>query len=124
MSSYAASPRMPRRQNPQKPVIGMPSMESRKLARRHLMALGIAIRKHPLAVLLGLMAASLAILPLLPPIPQDPNYHQFADQRSLLGIPNFWNVVSNLPFVLVGAIGLWQFGRDRASFVLFLGVFL
>jgi hypothetical protein len=58
------------------------------------------------AALLGLMAASLAILPLLPPIPQDPSYHQFADQRTLLGIPNFWNVVSNLPFVLVGAIGL------------------
>jgi hypothetical protein len=70
------------------------------------------------------MAASLAILPLLPPIPQDPSYHQFADQRTLLGIPNFWNVVSNPPFVLVGAMGLWQFGRDRASFVLFLGVFL
>src|SRR5262245_63120081 len=84
----------------------------------------IAKGKHPLVALLGLMAASLAILPLLPPIPQDPSYHQFADQRTLLGIPHFWNVVSNLPFVLVGAIGLWQFGRDRASFVLFLGVFL
>ena len=70
------------------------------------------------------MVASLAILPLLPPIAQDPSYHQFADQRTLLGIPNFWNVISNLPFVLVGAIGLWQFGRDRASFVLFLGIFL
>src|SRR5262249_16634532 len=46
--SYAALPRMPRRQNPQKPVIGRPSMGSRKLARRHLMALGIAKRKHPL----------------------------------------------------------------------------
>jgi Ceramidase len=84
----------------------------------------IAKGKHPLLALLGLMAASLAILPLLPPIPQDPSYHQFADQRTLLGIPHFWNVVSNLPFVLVGAIGLWQFGRDRANFVLFLGVFL
>ena len=84
----------------------------------------IAKGKHPLVALLGLMAASLAILPLLPPIPQDPSYHQFADQRTLLGIPNFWNVVSNLPFALVGAMGLWQFGRDRASFVLFLGIFL
>ena len=88
------------------------------------MTLSIAKGKHPLVALLGLMAASLAILPLLPPIPQDPSYHQFADQRTLLGIPNFWNVVSNLPFVLVGAMRLWQFGRDRASFVLFLGVFL
>src|SRR5262245_25896996 len=89
-----------------------------------LMTLIIAKGKHPLIALLGLMVASLAILPLLPPIAQDPSYHQFADQRTLLGIPNFWNVISNLPFVLVGAVGLWQFGRDRASFVLFLGIFL
>jgi Ceramidase len=91
---------------------------------RHFMTLGIAKGKRPLPTFLGLMVASLAILPLLPPIAQDPSYHQFADQRTLLGIPNFWNVISNLPFVVVGAIGLWQFGRDRASFVLFLGIFL
>ena len=88
------------------------------------MTLSIAKEKRPLVALLGLMAASLAILPLLPPIPQDPSYHQFADQRTLLGIHHFWNVISNLPFVVVGAIGLWQFGRDRATFVLFLGIFL
>jgi len=40
------------------------------------------------------------------PIAQDPAYHAFADQRTLLGIPNFWNVVSNLPFLIVGAYGL------------------
>jgi len=84
----------------------------------------IAKEKRPLFALLGLMVASLAILPLLPRIAQDPSYHQFADQRTLLGIPNFWNVISNLPFVVVGAIGLRQFGRERASFVLFLGIFL
>ena len=88
------------------------------------MTLSSAKGKQPLIMLLGLMVASLAILLLLPPIPQDPSYHQFADQRTLLGIPNFWNVVSNLPFVVVGAMGLWQFGRDRARFVLFLGIFL
>src|SRR5215470_18241544 len=88
------------------------------------MTLSIAKEKRPLVALLGLMAASLAILPLLPPIPQDPSYHQFADQRTLLGIHHFWNVISNLPFVVAGAIGLWQFGRDRATFVLFLGIFL
>ena len=88
------------------------------------MILSIAKGNRPLVAVLGLMVASLAILPLLPPIPQDPSYHDFADQRTLLGIPHFWNVVSNLPFVLVGAAGLWQFARDRAIFVLFLGVFL
>ena len=43
---------------------------------------------------------------LVPPIPQPQIYHGFADQQTLLGIPNFWNVVSNLPFILVGALGL------------------
>jgi hypothetical protein len=45
---------------------------------------------YPLLALLGLMGVSLAGLLLLPPIPQDQTYHQFADQRTLLGIPNFW----------------------------------
>ncbi|MDH3637716.1 MAG: ceramidase [Gammaproteobacteria bacterium] len=40
------------------------------------------------------------------PIPQDPAYHEFADQRTLLGVPNFWNVFTNLPFGLVGVYGL------------------
>src|SRR5262249_31200209 len=47
---------------------------------------------HPLAVLAGLAAASLAALALVPKIPQDQAYHLFADRRTLLGIPNFWNV--------------------------------
>jgi hypothetical protein len=75
-------------------------------------------------VFLGLMAASLAALWLIPPIPQDQAYHQFADQRALAGIPNVWNVASNLPFALVGAVGLWQFHRDPATVVLFGGIFL
>jgi len=45
-------------------------------------------------------AASLAILLILPPIQQDPNYHNFADRRTLLGIPNFWNVASNAAFLV------------------------
>jgi hypothetical protein len=70
------------------------------------------------------MAASLAGLLLLPSIPQDQAYHQFADHRPLLGIPNFWNVVSNIPFIAVGAVGLWRFRDDPATIVLFLGFFL
>ncbi len=61
----------------------------------------------------------------MPPIPQDQSYHQFADQRTILGIPNFWNVVSNLPFLVVGAAGLRRRFRDgAATVVFFLGVFL
>ena len=43
---------------------------------------------------------------ILNPFAQDPAYHAFADSRTLLGIPNFWNVVSNLPLLIVGAWGL------------------
>lgn len=42
----------------------------------------------------------------LPPIPQDELYHDFADRRAVFGVPNFWNTVTNLPFVLVGLAGL------------------
>jgi len=41
-----------------------------------------------------------------PPIPQDPAYHLFADSRALWGVPNFWNVVSNVPFIAFGFIGI------------------
>src|SRR5215831_20622343 len=91
---------------------------TRQVVASAVVTLSNAKQNRPLLALLGLTAISLAGLLLVPPIPQDQSYHQFADQRILLGIPHFWNVVSNLPFVLVGAIGLWQFGRDRASFVL------
>jgi Ceramidase len=74
--------------------------------------------------LLVLMLASLFGLFLLPPIAQNQNYHDFADQRTLFGIPNFWNVISNIPFIGIGAVGLWQFGRSQATMLLFLGIFL
>lgn len=42
----------------------------------------------------------------VPPIPQDVGYHSFADSRRILGITNFANIVSNIPFILVGLAGL------------------
>ncbi|MBT9567964.1 MAG: ceramidase domain-containing protein [Thiobacillus sp.] len=45
------------------------------------------------------------------PIAQDLRYHQFADTRALGGLLNFWNVVSNLPFLLVGMLGLLRVPR-------------
>jgi hypothetical protein len=43
---------------------------------------------------------------MIPPIAQDPHYHHFADNRMLAGIENFWNVLSNLPFVSLGIAGI------------------
>ena len=88
------------------------------------MPISAAKRDLPIVVFVGLMAASLGGLLLLPPIPQDQSYHQFADQRTIFGILNFWNVVSNIPFLAVGATGLRRFHDDAATVVFFLGVFL
>lgn len=46
-------------------------------------------------------------------ISQDPAYHRFADTRSFLGLPHFWNVVTNLPLLLAGGRGLWLERRQR-----------
>jgi hypothetical protein len=57
--------------------------------------------------LLIFVALALAFVALLfPPIPQPLSYHNFADHRGWLGIPNFGDVVSNLPFAIVGVWGL------------------
>jgi hypothetical protein len=57
--------------------------------------------------LLFILTALVAVAALLlPRIPQPHSYHLFADRRSFLGIPNFGDVVSNLPFAAVGLWGL------------------
>jgi hypothetical protein len=61
-------------------------------------------RRLLLIVGLGMAAAAAALL--LPPIAQDKAYHHFADQRTLLGVPNLPNVISNAPFAAVSAVGL------------------
>ena len=59
----------------------------------------------------------------VPRIAQDESYHFFADSRTVLGIPNFWNAASNLPFAVVGILGL---RKQRGAFdrVVFTGVLL
>lgn len=47
----------------------------------------------------------------VPPIPQDTFYHNFADQRDFWGIPNTFDVLTSLAFLIVGVWGLiflWQ----------------
>jgi hypothetical protein len=73
-------------------------------------------------IALTLLVAGI-ILWLLPALYQDESYHRFADRRTLLGVPNFWNVASNAPFALVGVLGLLALS-DLASRILFSGVFL
>ena len=60
-------------------------------------------------ILIALTALLAVVLGVHGPIPQWADYHAFADTRSGLGIPNAANVLSNLPFALVGLWGLRAF---------------
>jgi hypothetical protein len=64
-------------------------------------------KKVGVIILLGSALLLLVIGLLISPIPQPQSYHHFADQRVWFGIDNTWNVLSNLPFALVGIWGLF-----------------
>jgi len=83
------------------------------------------------------LAAVVAIAALLfPRTPQPLSYHQFADRRSWLGVPNFGDVTSNILFLVAGLWGLEflcrQSSRERfldarerwPYFLVFLGLML
>jgi len=58
------------------------------------------------ALLTIAVLAAVIVVFMRPLIPQDPAYHVFADQRAWLGIPNCLDVLSNVPFAIVGLLGL------------------
>lgn len=66
-------------------------------------------------LLCAIAAVAVVGLFMVSAIPQDPGYHNFADRRAWLGIPNFGDVVSNLPYALVGLFGLYRLWRIRAA---------
>jgi hypothetical protein len=43
--------------------------------------------------------------------------HFYADQRSFLGIPNFFNVISTVLFLILGLMGLWKLGHQRTTYL-------
>jgi len=87
-----------------------------------------------IALIAAALTAVLLIFLSTSPIPQDPAYHQFADTRTRLNVANFYNVASNVPFLIFGLWGLWYVGRYAAStclpgmypayIVFFSGIFL
>jgi len=79
---------------------------------------GIRVTDWRATAVVAASTTVLALAWLVPPIAQDPAYHQFADTRQLLGIPNFWNVVTNLGFILVGLKGLRRLYQRRPPGVL------
>jgi hypothetical protein len=63
-------------------------------------------RREAVGLIAGLAVLGAGVAFLLPPIPQDLAYHRLADSRGWGGVPNALNVLSNVGFVLVGAVGL------------------
>jgi hypothetical protein len=67
-----------------------------------------------LLVAFTLLSVAAAIF--LPAVPQPVEYHDFADQRPMLGVANFLDVASNAGFLLVGLAGLAVVLRRRTVF--------
>lgn len=85
--------------------------------------------KHLKVLLIFLAISSLIFLILHGPIPQSASYHSFADHHTFYGINNFYNVVSNFPFFIVGAVGIIfilknEFLYKSARLCFFIGIFL
>jgi hypothetical protein len=59
-----------------------------------------------IGLLVALTVISVAGALLLPAVPQPIEYHDFADQRSMLGVANFLDVTSNAAFLVAGLAGL------------------
>ncbi len=74
------------------------------------------------ALLIAVVVAAAAVTAGLPPIPQDPAYHGFADRRAMLGIPNALNVLSNIPFLIAGWFGLRVLRASGRGGSMFAGV--
>ena len=68
----------------------------------------MAKERIALSLIALIMVLSLVAVLQIEPIAQDLAYHNFADAREMFQISNFWNVVSNLGFLLVGFYALYK----------------
>jgi hypothetical protein len=74
----------------------------------------MTIPNRRLATIIGATSLVAICFVVIPPIAQDPLYHVFADGRTLHNVPNFWNVVSNVPFFIVALYGIKALHARRA----------
>jgi len=82
---------------------------------------------NKLIILIVFFVLSFLVILNIPPVPQWESYHDFADARPWMGIPNFANVISNIGFFAVGLLGLvkifqrgyFQSSLDRVPYLVF-----
>lgn len=94
----------------------------------------MALSKKALGYLLiSVSLVSAVALYFAKPIPQPAAFHRFADIRSLFSVANFWNVISNTVFFLIGITALQKLISNKlaivpqiktAYYVFFIGVLL
>lgn len=79
-----------------------------------------------LLVLIGVLG--LLLLVFLEPIQQSQAYHSFSDNIMFFNVSNFWNVMSNIPFLIVGVWGMFKANSMAKNilqyFILFFGIAL
>lgn len=75
----------------------------------------MAKKRTRLLLIGGVTVAVIIAISLVPPVPQSEAYHTFADQRTLLGVRNLLNVLSNLVLLLVGIAGLLYVARPSSQ---------
>lgn len=84
-------------------------------------------------LLISVSLVSAVALCFAKPIPQPAAFHHFADIRSIFSVANFWNVISNTVFFLIGITALQKLISNRlaimapvkaAYYIFFTGVLL
>jgi len=91
-------------------------------------------RKQKINFLLFIAVVATVVVFFMPCIPQNADYNRFADTRTICSVPNFYNVVSNLLFLVFGSLGIFitVYFRDKkepdptfgANLFFFLGILL
>lgn len=76
--------------------------------------MAVRIVRH--SILIAAVIGAVLVVGAWPRLPQPLDYHVMADRRTLLGMPNCLNVLSNVSFAVVGLLGLaatfgWGGGR-------------
>lgn len=90
------------------------------------------LSKNSVVVISGALGiVAVVALYFLGPLPQDPCYHHFADTRGVQTFPNVMDVVSNLPFMMIGFFGAGWLINSKVSWkkkgkygLLFAGILL
>lgn len=76
------------------------------------------MKKNQIYLLYTISAIAIIAMFFIDPITQNQDYHHFADDNCLLNVNNFWNIFSNLPFVIIGIYGLFLVNKSIKNEVL------